>query len=159
MNRMILEYQPLNNYISLNKWSSNTIEMIMQHYNIIFIYIEIWNMTKIYLFLELQEYLKEIWGEDSMKVVQQASLMANKGLRELCSLLLVMIIIIWLWALPWQNNFVMRERVEIITLDNFGKVMHVLLRKFLNCTISLEDLDVKHIGIIKISRTGTCKWA
>lgn len=51
----------------------------------------------------------------------------------------------------------MRERVEIITLDNFGKVMHVLLRKFLNCTISLEDLDVKHIGIIKISRTGTCK--
>lgn len=51
-------------------------------------------MTKIYLFLELQEYLKEIWGEDSMKVVQQASLMANKGLRELCNLLLVMIIII-----------------------------------------------------------------
>lgn len=72
----MLEYQLFNKYINLNKHDRN------DHVTLV-ININRSNMTKIYLFLELHEYLKEIWGEDSMKVVQQASHIAKKGWRKL----------------------------------------------------------------------------
>lgn len=48
-------------------------------FNISYYIFNISIMTKIYLFLELHEYLKEILEEDSMTVVQQALDIADKG--------------------------------------------------------------------------------